>query len=106
MKSGLEDVEMTNPTAEESQIRYAGFPGFMYLFVNVAYLSGQFITTRLEVPGNFAQTAHRIMGAELLYRIGLCSEFNRRCVYCVFGYGSLCSRQTDRQQSGTACFGI
>jgi len=64
---------MTSSNSEKSQIRYAGLAGFMFLFVIVADLSGMFITSRFDVPGNFVETAHRIMGAELLYRIGLSS---------------------------------
>jgi hypothetical protein len=45
----------------------------MYLFDNAAYALGLFIISRFQVPGNFAETAHRIMASELLYRIGLSS---------------------------------
>jgi NADH:ubiquinone oxidoreductase subunit K len=64
---------MTGSDTEKSQIRYARLAGVMYLFVDVAYGLGLFITARFVVPGNFAETAHRIMGSELLYRIGLSS---------------------------------
>jgi hypothetical protein len=43
----------------------------MYLLVDLADVLGIQITGRFQVPGNFAETAHRIMGSELLYRIGL-----------------------------------
>ena len=64
---------MTSSKIDKSQIRYARLAGFMYLFVDVAYGFGLFITSRFQVPGNFAETANRIMGSELLYRIGLSS---------------------------------
>jgi NADH:ubiquinone oxidoreductase subunit K len=47
----------------------------MYLFTYVVPITGMIITGRLEVPGDFAETAHRIMGAELLYRFGLSCQF-------------------------------
>lgn len=72
---------MTNSDIEKSQIRYARLAGFMYLFVDVADASCLFITGRFQVPGNFAETTHRIMGSELLYRIGLSN----------FVIGSLCT---------------
>jgi hypothetical protein len=64
---------MTSTDIDKSQIRYARLAGFMFLFVIFADLLGMFITTRVAGPGNFAETAHRIMGSELLYRIGLSS---------------------------------
>jgi hypothetical protein len=45
----------------------------MYLFVDLADVLSLRITNRFQVPGNFAETAHRIAGSELLYRIGLSS---------------------------------
>lgn len=55
----------------------------MYLFTYVVPVTGWIITGRLEVPGNFAETAHRIMGAELLYRFGLsCQLITSLC--CIF----------------------
>ncbi len=65
---------MTISESEKTQIRYARLAGFMYLFTYVAPITGTMITGRFEVPGDFAQTAHRIMGAELLYRFGLCCQ--------------------------------
>jgi hypothetical protein len=73
MKESLKEVEMTSSDTEKSQIVYARLAGFMFLFVIVAGLSGIFIANRFAVPGNFAETAHRIVGSELLYRIGLSS---------------------------------
>jgi NADH:ubiquinone oxidoreductase subunit K len=64
---------MTSADIHKSQIRYARLAGFMYLVVDAAFLSYVLITARCEVPGNFAETAHRITGSELLYRIGLSS---------------------------------
>jgi NADH:ubiquinone oxidoreductase subunit K len=73
MEESLKEVEMTSSDAEKSQIMYARLAGFMFLFVIVAGLSGMFIANRFAVPENFAEIAHRIMGSELLYRIGLSS---------------------------------
>jgi Domain of unknown function (DUF4386) len=64
---------MTSADSDKSQIRYARLAGFMYLLVDAAYLTFALITTRFRVPEDFAQTAHRIAGSELLYRIGLSS---------------------------------
>ena len=66
---------MTYSDNEKSQIRYARLAGFMYLFVDLAYVAGVMIANRFEVPGNFTETAHAIMKSELLYRIGLTSIF-------------------------------
>lgn len=62
---------MTSSDTDQSQIRYARLAGFMYLFVTAVDLLGMFITGRFRVPGNFAETAHRIVESELLYRFGL-----------------------------------
>ena len=62
---------MASSETDKSQIRYARLAGFMYLFIIAVYLLSVFITSRFEVPGNLAETAHRIMGSELLYRVGL-----------------------------------
>ena len=64
-------LKMTSSEIEKSQIRGARLAGFMYLFIIGVYLLSGFITSRFEVPGNLVETAHRIMGSELLYRIGL-----------------------------------
>ncbi len=72
---------MASSDTGQSQIRYARLAGFMYLFVTAVDLLGMFITGRFRVPGNFAETAHRVMGAELLYRAGLSAEL----------IGSLCT---------------
>jgi len=64
---------MTSSEFDKSQIRYARLAGFMYLLVDAAYLTFALLTARFRVPGDFAETAHRITGSELLYRIGLSS---------------------------------
>src|SRR5712691_1200095 len=64
---------MTSSDIDKSQIRYARLAGFMYLFVDAAYLLGLYIVSGFQVTGNFAETAHRIMESELLYRFGLSS---------------------------------
>jgi hypothetical protein len=53
----------------------------MYLFVDLAYVLGLLIANRLEVPGNLAETARRIVASETLYRIALSSQL----------IGSLCT---------------
>lgn len=52
----------------------------MFLFVFVADVLGMFITSRFHAPGNFAETALRIMASPLLYRAGLsCGLIGSRC---------------------------
>jgi len=58
---------------DKSRIQYARLAGFMFLFVDAAYLTSLFITTRLKVQGNFAESSHRILLSEQLYRLGLSS---------------------------------
>jgi hypothetical protein len=65
---------MTSSDVDKSQIQYARLAGFMYLFVMATEMLGSKIISGLEVPGNFAETAHNIMGSELLYRVGLSSQ--------------------------------
>jgi hypothetical protein len=62
---------MTNASSNQSQVRYAKLAGFMFLFVDLAYALGMFITSRFIVNGTFVETAHRILASELLFRIGL-----------------------------------
>jgi hypothetical protein len=62
---------MTNAETEKSQIRYARLAGFMYLFLIAVYLLGVTIFSRFEVSGNIAETTHRVMEHELLFRFGL-----------------------------------
>ena len=64
---------MTSSDIDKSQIRYARLAGFMYLLVDAAHLTFALVSNRFRVPGNFAETAHRITGSEPLYRIGLSS---------------------------------
>lgn len=45
----------------------------MYLLVDAAYLTFVLIAARFRVPGDFTETADRIMASELLYRFGLSS---------------------------------
>jgi hypothetical protein len=65
------EIEMTIAEDERTQIRYARLAGFLYLFLIAVYLLGVTITGRFEVPGNIAETAHRILENELLFRFGL-----------------------------------
>ncbi len=64
---------MTSSDSNKSQVRYARLAGLMFLLVDATFLASVLIASRFEVRGNFAETVHRIMGAELLYRIGLSS---------------------------------
>ena len=64
---------MTSSDIDKLQIRYARLAGFMYLLVDAAYLTFALVANRFRVPGDFAETAHRITDSELLYRIGLSS---------------------------------
>jgi hypothetical protein len=71
---------MTIDETEISQMRYARFAGFMYLFLIAIYLLGVMITGRFEVPGNIAETTHRVMEHELLFRFGLAlGSLNNLC---------------------------
>jgi lipoprotein signal peptidase len=65
------EIEMTVAETERSQIRFARLAGFMYLFLIAVYLLGVMIASRFEVPGNIAETAHRVVENELLFRFGL-----------------------------------
>jgi hypothetical protein len=68
------EIEMASSESDKSQIRWARLAGFMYLFVDLAYTLGLLIANRLQVPGNFAETARRIVASETLYRIALSSQ--------------------------------
>jgi hypothetical protein len=71
---------MTIVETEKSQIRYARLAGFMYLFLIAVYLLGVMISSRFEVPGNIAETTHRMMENELLFRFGLAlGSLNNLC---------------------------
>jgi uncharacterized protein DUF4386 len=74
---------MTSSDVDKSQIRYARLAGFMYLFVMATEMLGSRIISRFEVPGNFAETAHRIAASEALYRVGLSSQL-LGCLCIVF----------------------
>ena len=62
---------MTGSNMERTQMAYARLAGFLYLFIIAVFVLGDSITDRIEVPGNFAETARRIMASEMLYRVGL-----------------------------------
>jgi len=66
---------MANSDSWKSQIRYARLAGFMFLFVIAADLLGMSMSEGYTVPGNLAETIHRMIGAELLIRTGLASGF-------------------------------
>lgn len=78
---------MNGSVTETSQIRYARLAGFMYLFVDATYALALFITGRFKVPGNFPETAHRIMASELLYRVGLSSSLLASLCTVLLGVG-------------------
>src|SRR5215510_6563624 len=65
---------MPGSAIDQSQIRYARLAGIMFLLVDAAYALGLLITSRFQVPGNFAETARKIMASEHVYRMGLASE--------------------------------
>ena len=65
---------MASSETEKSQNQYARLAGFMFLFVIVVDLLGLFITARVAGSGNFAETAHKIVASEMLFRIGLSCE--------------------------------
>jgi hypothetical protein len=69
--ANLKEIKMTIAEDGRTQIRYARLAGFMYLFLIAVYLLGVMITSRFEVPGNIAETAHRVMEHELFFRLGL-----------------------------------
>ncbi|HEY4639735.1 MAG TPA: DUF4386 domain-containing protein [Thermoanaerobaculia bacterium] len=54
-----------------TELRYARFAGFLYIFLIAVYLLPMFIIRALQVPGNFTATAQRVMNAETVYRIAL-----------------------------------
>jgi len=62
---------MAGSESEKSQIRCARLAGFLYLFTYPSFMLGISITGRLEVPGNSAESAHKIMASQPLYRFGL-----------------------------------
>ena len=66
---------MAGNEAGNTQIAYARLAGFMFLFVIVADVFGMSMSGGYDVPGNLAETVHRMMGAELFIRVGLASGF-------------------------------
>jgi hypothetical protein len=78
---------MTSSDSDKSQIRYARLAGFMYLLVDATYLIFTLTSARFRVPGDFAQTAHRIADSELLYRIGLSSGLAASLCIVLLGAG-------------------
>ncbi len=71
---------MTIAEDGRTQIRYARLAGFMYLILIAIYLLSVWIDSRFEVSGNIAETAHRIVGNELLFRFGLAlGSLNNLC---------------------------
>jgi hypothetical protein len=71
---------MTIAEEGRTQMRYARLAGFMYLILIAIYLLSVWITSRFEVPGNIAETAHRIVGNELLFRFGMAlGSLNNLC---------------------------
>jgi hypothetical protein len=56
----------------DSQRSYARLAGAMYLVVLVLDVGGAVIGTAVSGSGSFADISHRIIGAETLYRVGLC----------------------------------
>jgi hypothetical protein len=54
-----------------TELRYARFAGFMYIFLIVVYLIPMFIVRNLQVPGDYAASAQRILQSETLYRVAL-----------------------------------
>jgi hypothetical protein len=65
---------MMNRSDVTSQNRYARMAGLMYLVVIGAYILGDSIRSRIEVDGNFIESAHRILQSEHMYRVGLCVQ--------------------------------
>ena len=62
---------MTIAEDGRTQIRYARLAGFMYLLLIAVCLLGVMITSRFVAPGSLAETTHRIVAHELLFRFGL-----------------------------------
>jgi uncharacterized protein DUF4386 len=62
---------MAGATSEQQRMTYARLAGFMYLFVDLAYMAGVLIIARFSVDGDVLATAQRIAASPLLYRTGL-----------------------------------
>jgi hypothetical protein len=76
-------LTMTVTDARNSQMFWARLAGFLYLFTYVVPMTGWAITGRYEVPGDFIETAHRVMTSEQFYRFGLCC-LTLNGVLCMF----------------------
>ncbi len=59
----------------KSQNQYARLAGFMFLFVILTNILGDYITAQIEVAGNFPETARKIIASEHVYRFGLAMSF-------------------------------
>jgi hypothetical protein len=67
----LETIQMTNRTTDTSPLAYARLAGLLYLVITVAATIAHFyVPGELIVPGDAATTAHNIMAAESLFRLG------------------------------------
>ena len=66
---------MAIPTVESSPQGYARLGGALYLAIIVlgAFAEG-FVTNKLVVPGDAATTAHNIMAAPELWRLGVAGD--------------------------------
>jgi hypothetical protein len=58
-------------TATKTRNRFARIAGFVYLFIIVLFMSGQFIISYIVGSGNFSETAQHIVAGERLYRVAL-----------------------------------
>ena len=66
---------MSKPCPETSPQIYARTGGALYLFIIVAALFGEvFVRGSLIVPHDPAATANKILGSEMLFRVGLVGE--------------------------------
>jgi hypothetical protein len=63
---------MTDLDSGGTRIAYARLAGFLLLFVIFIDVLGMSLAGRLEVAGDIAATAQRILAAEWIYRLGLC----------------------------------
>ena len=67
---------MTNHTVETSPQIYARIGGVLYLIIIVGGIVGEaFIRGGLIVSGDATATAEKILSSELLWRVGIASEF-------------------------------
>jgi hypothetical protein len=67
----LETIQMTNRTTDTAPLTYARLAGLLYLVITVAATIAHFyVPGELIVPGDAATTAHNIMAAASLFRLG------------------------------------